>query len=96
MIENNEENITTLNLSKWGNSMAIRLPKDVLKRFDLTEHDELILTVRDDQMILTPKKKTSKLDQLFENFDLTAYRASLNPEEPNEIDWGESVGKEIF
>ncbi|WP_189010929.1 AbrB/MazE/SpoVT family DNA-binding domain-containing protein [Paenibacillus marchantiophytorum] len=39
--------MTTVTLSKWGNSTAIRIPNQILKRLNLDEGAEL-------QIILTP------------------------------------------
>ena len=35
-----------MQVAKWGNSLAIRLPMALVKRMDLAEGDEVELTVR--------------------------------------------------
>lgn len=83
-------------LAKWGNSQGIRIDKETLKslNFDSEEIEnqeiKFEIEVKDNYIILKPIKKTTKLDKLFEDFDGDPkdYKVS--------IDWGESVGKEIW
>ncbi|WP_223264070.1 AbrB/MazE/SpoVT family DNA-binding domain-containing protein [Paenibacillus sp. IHB B 3084] len=44
--------MTTTTLSKWGNSIAIRIPNQLLKHLDLEEGSEV-------EMIVTSEKKLS-------------------------------------
>ncbi|PKR82502.1 AbrB/MazE/SpoVT family DNA-binding domain-containing protein [Heyndrickxia camelliae] len=70
-------------VQKWGNSLAVRIPKDVAERVAIQQGSELELNVVDDERItLIPKKqpKTYSLDELL---------AQCKPENRhNEIDFG--------
>lgn len=48
--------MTTVTLSKWGNSSAIRIPNQFLKQLNLKEGSELqiLLTPDNNEMILRP------------------------------------------
>ena len=84
------ETFGVLSLAKWGNSLAIRLPKKILDDFNLQAKDELIYKVEDNKIILEPQKRKTLLEELFEGYDLDA-------EYPFEIiDKGEAVGEELY
>lgn len=86
-----------IKLQKWGNSQGIRIPKTLLNQLGITEKATFKIEVSENKIILT-KKQESKLSQLFEGFDYESYWEEWNkqhPGESKEIDWGDSVGKEI-
>lgn len=75
-------------VQKWGNSLAIRIPKDVAERIAIHQGSELELNVVNDrEIILVPKKKTPTLEELL---------AKITPENRHtEIDFG-IEGNEII
>ena len=83
-------------LAKWGNSQGIRIDKETLRSLNFNSEEienqeiEFEMEIKNDNIILKPIKKTSKLDKLFKDFDGDPkdYKAS--------IDWGNSTGKEIW
>lgn len=76
---------------KWGNSQGVRLPKHILNRVRLSDHDEVDVYVEDDSIIIKKHCKDAKHKTIQELF------AGFNDEyEPIEINWGEPVGKEIW
>lgn len=77
-----------ITLQKWGNSQGIRLPKFLLDELGWKENEELSLSKDDDKIII---KKHSKRKNIIELFD--GYNGNYKPEE---IDWGEPKGKEIW
>lgn len=77
-----------LAIAKWGNSLAIRLPRHVLEEAKLTEGSPVDLIVRDGQVVVTPVRKKIKLD------DLLAQMTAENVH--NEVDWGEQQGDEVW
>lgn len=84
------ERTGTLTLAKWGNSLSIRVPKKVLEELDLGDKDELFYKVKDNQIILKPKREKKMLEKLFEGYDLDA-------DYPFEvIDKGGAVGEELY
>ncbi len=76
-------------IQRWGNSLAIRIPKAFAEEMSLHPNDEVELILRDGQIILTPKPaKTYSLDDLLEQ---------VTPEnQPNEWDTGPAVGHEVW
>lgn len=84
----------TLTLSKWGNSLSVRIPKKILDSFKLENEDKLSYKVENNKIILTPEKKESPLRKMFDGFDTEAY--FKNEHGNKETDWGQPQGKEIF
>ncbi|WP_187371416.1 AbrB/MazE/SpoVT family DNA-binding domain-containing protein [Methylobacterium oryzihabitans] len=57
-------------LSKWGNSLAVRLPAHALKDVGLGEGSQVDLTVEDGRLVLSPVAHRPRytLDELLEGF----------------------------
>jgi antitoxin MazE len=73
---------------KWGNSLGIRIPKSVADDVGLTQDCEVSLEVARGQLIVRPKSKACKLDELL---------SKLSPGHiHSETDWGKPLGKEIW
>ncbi|GAA0356720.1 AbrB/MazE/SpoVT family DNA-binding domain-containing protein [Caldalkalibacillus horti] len=65
--------MTTSTLSKWGNSSAIRIPNQILKRLELEAGAEVEIHVTsDNDILIRPKKKPDA-----SNEDLRAHLSSL-------------------
>ncbi len=80
-----------LKLRKWGNSNAIRLPKEMLKHVGITPNDdEVRVTVTNDSIFIRPKKEEKLLAKLFENYD------SSQPYPFEIVDKGGAVGEELY
>lgn len=62
-----------MQVSKWGNSLAIRLPASVVEALDLHEGDDIEVTVAD-QRVFQIRKKPGK-DEFLER--LRRYRGTL-------------------
>lgn len=84
----------TLTLSKWGNSLSVRIPKKVLSQLSLNDNDQLSYTVKNGQLVLKPVRQESPLRKLFDGFDTEAYFADMPANK--ELDWGEPQGKEVW
>lgn len=84
----------TLTLSRWGNSLSIRIPKKVLDTLGLTNDDKVSYRIEDNKIILTPEDKKSPLRKMFDGFDTEAY--FKNEPKNKEADWGQPQGKELF
>ena len=76
-----------VSLSKWGNSQAVRLPRNILKKAKISMNDNFEVIVEDRKITLKATDELPTLKELLEDWDGT-------PPEP--FDWGESVGKEIL
>jgi antitoxin MazE len=50
-------------ISKWGNSLALRLPKEALDRANLHDGDEVTIVADRGRLILEPKTRVN-LDEL--------------------------------
>jgi antitoxin MazE len=74
-------------VAKWGNSLAIRIPRMVAEQVDVTEGTEITFTVSGNSIVITPKKrKKYTLDELLEG---------MTPEKFHpEFETGNAVGNE--
>ncbi len=73
---------------RWGNSMAVRLPKVILRDVGLQEGDTLLFGARDGAIVAKPVKKRPSLKELL---------AKISPENVHEeVDWGKPRGREVW
>ncbi|MEO9338073.1 AbrB/MazE/SpoVT family DNA-binding domain-containing protein [Mesorhizobium sp. SB112] len=76
--------MTQVQISKWGNSSAIRLPKAVLDELDLKPGQTLELTVKDGKGIFEPVKKQKRtLAWIISEMDRLGTENA-----PDTIEWG--------
>ena len=76
-------------IQKWGNSLAIRIPKSFANEIDLSQGTEIDLVLFENKSQIEPiKKKKISLD------DLLSKVTEENIHK--EIDTGAPVGKEIW
>lgn len=75
-----------LSIAKWGNSLALRLPRHVAQQINLTEGATVTIEARDGQLVLTPVRKRFKLSELLAKMPEKAETA--------EVDWGKPQGEE--
>ena len=74
------------NVTRWGNSLAIRLPKNIAAELQLKEDSTVDLTIEGGRIVLTPTRP---------KYDLAELVAGIQPNTlHSETDWGEPVGKE--
>lgn len=69
---------------KWGNSLAIRIPKGIVEQANIHENDELEMAVINRQIRISPRQKEYKLDDLLAGIS----KANLH----NALDFGEAEG----
>jgi antitoxin MazE len=76
-------------VSKWGNSLAVRIPQAIVRDARLTEGDKLSLDLADDgSIVLRSRHRKYTLDELV---------AKIKPtNRHNEMDWGAPQGKESW
>ena len=79
----------TLKVQKWGNSLAIRIPKGVAKEAHIHEGSTVEFIGEEPSIVVRqPKRPKYSLDELL---------SKVTPENIHpEVDWGPSVGKERF
>lgn len=45
-------------LTRWGNSLGVRIPKALAVEAELTEGSEISLSVRDGEVVISPRRHT--------------------------------------
>ncbi len=76
-------------IMKWGNSLALRIPKSFAKAINLEEGNDVKIKIEKDNLIVE-KEKNKK-------YDLKSLLAGINKNNIHgEIDTGNSVGKEVW
>jgi len=81
-------------VAKWGNSIAVRLPKGVSDELGFSPGGQLDLTVEKGEIRLRKAATLSSAELLAE---MLAEAKRLGPEnEPETVEWGPDVGAEII
>lgn len=75
-------------IQRWGNSLAVRIPKPFAAQADLTENSQVDISLDGDRIVLSPAAKEWKLDEL-----LGAITARNTHKE---IGWGDRAGTEAW
>jgi antitoxin MazE len=74
-------------LAKWGNSLAVRIPKAVAERARMQEGDLIVIEALEGIIELRPAERIPTFEELV---------AQISPENRHkETDWGPDRGKEI-
>lgn len=75
-------------VAKWGNSLAVRIPRDCAKELGLGEGAAVEMTITDHQLVLGPVPREYGLEELV---------AGITPDNLHaETDWGKPAGKETW
>ena len=75
-------------ISKWGNSLGVRIPKAYAEEVGLSDGAAVEVKVSDRNLILTPAQRAYDLEELI---------AGITPKNRHgEADWGEPAGKETW
>lgn len=76
-------------VQKWGNSLALRIPRSFAAETELTPGSDVDLTIEDGRLVITPVAKP--------RYSLEALLARVTPENRHdEVDIGPSVGVEAW
>ena len=75
-------------IQKWGNSLALRLPKSVAQQIEVAEGDGVELEVSTAGLLVRPARKKYNLSEL-------VHRISKKNRHV-ETDWGRPAGKEAW
>jgi len=75
----------TVSIKKWGNSLALRIPKDIAQTLHIENDSVLELHIADGAMVVKPLQHTL-LENLVSKIDAENIHT--------EVDTGESVGNE--
>jgi antitoxin MazE len=75
-------------IQKWGNSLGVRLPKNIAEQKSLQEGSGVIVVLENNQIVLKPEIEEPTLEALL---------ANITPENVHqETDWSASVGNEVW
>lgn len=76
-------------VQKWGNSLALRIPKSFAAETALGQGAEVELTLEDGRLVVTPVQEP--------RYELSDLLAQVRPENLHaETDTGSSVGAEVW
>jgi len=78
-------------VQKWGNSQGVRLSKELLANADIEVGDAVEVTVREGALIVTPLRRVRGGHDLRE-----LVRRISKGYEPEDLDWGPPVGREVW
>ena len=79
---------TTTQISKWGNSLALRLPKSVAQEAQVDDGDTVQVSVDNGAIVIRPARPRYSLDELVGR--ITAKNRH------GETDWDRAVGGEAW
>jgi antitoxin MazE len=75
-------------VQRWGNSLAVRIPKPVAQEAGLTDDLDVEMSVTQGTLVLAPARRHYTLQELVKG---------ITPENRHEeIDFGPPVGREIL
>ncbi len=75
-------------LSKWGNSLGLRLPKALTAEIGVTDGQKVEVRAEGGRIIVEPVRAPLTWEKMMENTTPEAMREAW--------DWGEDVGREII
>lgn len=76
-------------IARWGNSMALRIPKQVLDTAGWNEGDNMEFAVKDDVVTIRRKRMIKK-------YSLSEALGSFRNSEDANFDWGAPIGREAL
>ena len=76
-----------VNVSRWGNSLGLRVPKEIAARVGLREGARVQIDAKGKTIVISVERPTFELGELLEG---------MTPEAMHDaFDWGEDVGREV-
>ena len=78
-----------LQVGRWGNSLAIRIPKYVVEALNLNSNDVVECSVESGKLVLEPI-------QVLPELSLEALLADVVESSEPEVDWGQPMGEEVW
>ena len=78
-----------IQIQKWGNSLALRIPKTYAREIKVSQGSSINLSLEEGRIVLTPTSKKA--------YSLKKLLSKINKQNVhNEVNWGVSTGKEIW
>ncbi len=76
-------------IKKWGNSLALRLPKTSIELLGLKENSSVVFDYDKNRIIIKPDQKRE--------YTLNNLVSKITPNNKHKtVDWGKPVGKELW
>ena len=75
-------------IQRWGNSLAVRIPKPFAVQIHLTDKTKVEITLEGNRIVLTPLRKKWKLGDLLAGIT----RRNVH----KESSWGSRKGREVW
>ena len=75
-------------VQRWGNSLAVRIPKPIALQAALEENSEVDISVEEGRIVVSPATKEWKLEDLLEGI--------TRRNSHKEIKWGDRAGGEAW
>ena len=88
IVDTTQGNHVVTTVQRWGNSLAVRIPKAFASQAAIEENTEVEISVEENRIVLAPARREWNLEKLL--------RAITPSNVHREVEWGESVGKETF
>lgn len=83
-------------VAKWGNSTAVRLPKAVVRQLGLAEGMVLDLSVDDGTLKLAAPPRVPEPDPITLDWIVSEMQRLGPQNEPETVDWGSDRGSEAI
>lgn len=80
-------------VQKWGNSLALRLPKEIAAGLNIKEGSEIIIESKAKRIIIKPLK--TKIKTHVPTLEELVSKITKDNRHPL-IDWGHPMGKEVW
>ena len=78
---------------KWGNSLAVRIPKTLAEAINASDGKRVELTIKDGALVLRPVPKTKRKRR----YSLDELLAGMTRENvPREVEWGPPRRGEVW
>jgi antitoxin MazE len=88
---NKEDRLSQVTIGKWGKSLAIRLPGEIVKAAGLSNGERLEIETHDGEIVIRRAVPRFTLEELFRGRSPAEWRAAY----AGAFDWGPDVGREI-
>ena len=73
-------------IQKWGNSLGVRIPKNIIDKINLEENSEVDIEAKDGTIIIFPKQKNQSLSSLLGQITKSnLHKANEDEVEGNEV-----------
>jgi len=80
----------TATIKRWGNSAAVRIPRQVLDQANIEEGTDVeIVFVKEGEIVLRAIRERKSIQELFADYDGDYFQTE-------EIDWGAPQGNELW